>query len=512
MLERKTNMPFDYPNNKFDIPFAMIRSRIFCFAVAALWLSALNGNAQTIQYTTEKFDPKSIGQNVAPPDAVDLVAVSGGPAGKIWFRQGVEGIFVYGKLNEKRPQLPRIPLEIKTHAHVDLWIAGAAGVSMPEIGWGNQFGPTNCRDCLTDNINCPAADKCRTWSDQQETYRKYLRKLFVRQWHLAPKMSKEDFAAPAYAEILDYANDSQRPALEKLKPSSNPQYKDAGFAGNWEFEILVRWSNLPPYPELNLSNLYIVVEAVNGDGTFSSTAPGRKDGDPSTFNKFQLERPVPFVIGLCQYPLTGSDKYGETLPAWYLPNHDKTVSDIFVLRNEAAGYQYEPEGLSPIPAWTHHFTVDLGSGKKICGPLLASRTNGQIYRSGDVIDRDRFSYKKLPDGSYLLRSGPAVGSYTRFGAGAGGANPTIRVNMYHLGTNGAINKILSIELPLDFIDLTAADVQFSSDWKNITVYRHKEDNWSSTRYCLKNDRYEECGAGPSGSPPNPRPVKIDDSE
>jgi hypothetical protein len=505
------NMPVACHKNKTGNFSALIRGRIYCMAFAALWLSSSNGNGQTIRYTTEKFNPNSIAQNVAPPDAVNLVAAGGGLTGKIWFRQGDEGLLIYGKVNAKRPQLPRIPLEIRTHSHIDLWISGAGSVSMPEIGWGSQFGYTNCEEYLANNEKREkgAAEKCRNWSAQQEAYRNHLRKLFVRRWRLAPKISKEDFATPAYADILDYAIDSQRPAFKKLEPGSNPQYKDAGFTGHWEFEILVRWSDLPPVPELNISNLYAVVEVINSDGTYSSTAPGRKDGDPSTFNKLHLERPVPFVIGSCKYSLTGSDEYGQTLPAWYFPSDDRTVSDIFVLRNDAAGYRYEPEGLSPIPAWTHYFTIDLERGKTICGPLLRCRENNKIIESGYEIDREHFSYKKLPDDSFLLRSGPVVESYSRFGSGAGGASPTIRMKMFHLGTKGAIDDILNLELPLDFIDLTDADIQFSRDWRNITVYRQKKEDWSSTRYCLKNDRYEECGTSPAGPPPEPRQFIID---
>jgi hypothetical protein len=239
-----------------------------------------------------------------------------------------------------------------------------------------------------------AVEKCRNWSAQQEAYRKHLRKLFVRRWHLAPKIAKEDYAAPAYDDIRNYADDYELSALKKLEPGSNPQYKDVGFAGDWEFETLVRWFDLPPVPELNISNLYIVVEAFNSNGTYSSTAPGRKEGDPSTFNKLQLERPVPFAIGSCKYSLTGSDEYGETLPAWYLPNNERIVSDIFVLRNDAAGYRYEPEELSPILNWTHYFAIDLGDGRKICGPLLRCRENGKIVESNFEIDRDHFCEKK----------------------------------------------------------------------------------------------------------------------
>jgi hypothetical protein len=510
LVRSRIDMPFFSQRRKLIHPFSLIHGRLFCIALISLWLSVSNGNGQTIRYTTEKFDPNSIAEVVAPPDAVDLVVVSGGPTGKIWFRQGNEGILIFGKLNEKRPQGPSIPLEIKTHSHIDLWISGIESVSMPEIGWGNQFGYTDCRDCLADPASCDKqiAEQCRKWNARQETYRNLLRRLFVRRWHLAPKVSKEDFATPAYADILDYAADSQRPAFKKLEPGSNPQYKDAGFTGNWGFEILVRWSDLPPVRELNLSNLFIVVEGFNSDGTYSSTAPNRKGGDPSTFNKLQLERPVPFVIGPCKYSLTGSDQYGETLPAWYRPSDDGTVSDIFILRNDAAGYRYEPEGLSPIPAWTHFFKIDLEDGRRICGPLLRCLKDDKVFESNDEIDQDRFFYKKLPDGSYLLQSGPVMGTLTRFGTGAGGATPTIQIKMFHLGIKGAIKNILDLKLSLDFIDLTDMDIQFSSDWKSITVYRQKNEDWSSTRYCLKDDRYEECGSGHEG-PPEPRQVDLE---
>ena len=118
---------------------------------------------------------------------------------------------------------------------------------MLEIGWGNQFGYAHCEDCLANDTTCDkkVADKYREWCAQQETYRNHLRRLFVRRWHLASNISKEDLATPAYANVLDYANDSQRSAFKKLEPSSNPCYKNSRFTGNGEFEILVRWSDLP---------------------------------------------------------------------------------------------------------------------------------------------------------------------------------------------------------------------------------------------------------------------------
>ena len=82
------NMPSAFHNKKSGNPFPLIRVGIFCLAFAVLWLSALKGSGQTIRYTTETFDPHSIGNVVAPPDAVDLIPVSGGPTGKIWFWQG----------------------------------------------------------------------------------------------------------------------------------------------------------------------------------------------------------------------------------------------------------------------------------------------------------------------------------------------------------------------------------------------------------------------------------------
>ena len=172
-------------------------------------------------------------------------------------------------------------------------------------------------------------------------------------------------------------------------------------------------------------------------------------------------------------------------------------------------YRYEPEGLSPLPAWTHYFTIDMGSGRTICGPLLRCRVNDKIWESGYKIDKEHLSYKKLPDDSYLLRSGPVIGTYTRFGSGQGGADPTVRMKMFHLGRKGTINNILEVELALNFIDLTDEDIQFSSDWRNITVYRRKEEDWSSTRYCLKDDRYEVCSTGFSRPPPGPRHVKFE---
>jgi hypothetical protein len=486
---------------------ASIRRAAF---LSVLYLSGYAGiaGAQIITYTGFRFSPYSSYESQEPLDALDLVPTHGGPTGRVWFQQGEDGIIVHGKVKGDYPKWPEIPLEMETHTHVDLWISGTDSVAMPDIGWGNQFGTTTCEEFTKNSPGSEGTAKdCKVWKSRQVTYRDQLRKLFVRRWQLAPGVSKEGFATTGYSAVLEYTNDKERGVFTKLNPARIPYLVSMNSTGYWRFEIFVRWSDLPPFADLKISRLFAAVEVFDGTGKFSSTAPKREQGDPSTFNRFRFERTIEHKIGPCSYPLTDTDPYGKEMPAWYFPADGASVSDTFILNNEAAGYRYEPEGLSPIPAWTHYFSKDLGEGKFICGPPLRFNANGKVAESKYLVDEDHLSFVKNPDGSFLIKSGPILGSYSKFGSGQCGACATMRISVFRMAVDGSIARAFDSTVNLEQPFLAGFDIQLSPDWKTITIYRNKEDSpetvWTFERYCLKDDKYEECGSGPSKAPPEP---------
>jgi hypothetical protein len=235
-----------------------------------------------------------------------------------------------------------------------------------------------------------------------------------------------------------------------------------------------------------------------------------------TFNHLTFSRPLSFRVARCGYPLETAATEEGYRTGWFYLAEDSVLSDTFSLVNESGGYRYDPEGLSPIPNWKHYFTKDLGNNVVVCGPNLRLLAGGRAWDSADTIDGEHLQQFLLPDGSYLLRSGPTVGSYSPLGSGRCGACLTYRVSVHRLDPRQGITRVFSDFIRIDPGDLDDGDIQFSADWKTITVYKGVERSqgpgrsmmeWSSTRHCLSNTNiYQACGPGPAGPPPAPRQI------
>jgi len=445
-----------------------------------------------------------------PPDALEMVPLKGVRKGKVWVEHWRDGIVIMGRLEGDRPEnWARFPGETKTRAHVSLWLALADGVKMPVIGWGSQFG---YKSCVTYNRESALSmyEDCATWSRRQQAYRSELKKLFVRQWRLSPLASEEVFATDAYRKALAYANSFEREGFKKLEPLGTPclQKEDT-------FEIYVRWSDFPPAASLRISRIYLAVEFFDGAGGHSSTAPARKAGEPASFNRLEFEQPPVFRVSSCGSPLQGADEYDKMLPAWYFPTDGGEVQDVFILANDAAGYRYGPEGLSPVPQWTHHFSTELGDGNRVCGPLLTLVAGAETVKSDQRIEESPLSALKLDDASYLLKWGPRLGTRSRFGSGYEGAAMTVFVDVFHVDLQKGVTPALSVRLIADDWQVADGDVQFSPDWRTVTVYKggrqqNRDDLvWSSQQYCFSETKYEEREeATPSGPAPTPRQVEF----
>lgn len=106
-----------------------------------------------------------------------------------------DGFHVWGKIeaDEQGFHWPQQKSEMLSSDHIEVWLATSPEVSLPPIGWGNQFGATelaslkNCADQVDPHSGEPAsgAKNCERWYNEQLQYRQYLRRLFVRQWLIA---------------------------------------------------------------------------------------------------------------------------------------------------------------------------------------------------------------------------------------------------------------------------------------------------------------------------------------
>jgi hypothetical protein len=483
----------------------------FAVILAVLLSSALRGTlcAQPIPYINSRFQIGTLNAGNPPANAVDLGDTNGKSTGKVWAAQGQNGIVVYGKVEGIRPQWARFPNEMSTRTHVNLWFGATPDVPMPEIGWRNQFGDANCEEYEKRENRGRNAEDCATWAARQALYRNQLRRLFVREWQLAPRVSNETFATAAFREALGFATDFESGALRKMEPKGTP-FMESQEGSAFQLEIVVPWEAFPPVSSLELSEIYLVVEIAEGDTILASTRPARKQDDPSSFDKFVLSKPVVSRITSCKYPLEGSILSRKYVPAWYYLTANGSIADTFVLANLPVGYRYDPEGLSPIPVWTHRFEKDIGNGNVVCGPELRYLAGKMVWESDEQIDEQESRFRRLADGSYHLRSGPIWGTRSPLGTGRCGACATLSVSVFHLEPLKGISISFTESFLFDPPQLDDADIRFSSDWKTITVYRAAEapdgkTTWSSQQYCLAaNNNYGECGTGPAGPPPRPR--------
>ena len=168
---------------------------------------------------TDQANPYPVPQGIyAAPPTMSLIPHSPlAHAGSVWLRSTPNGLHIFGRVqaSDDNFRWPRQKSEMLSSDHVEVWLAASPDVSMPDIGWGNQFGPNvlasgkDCAKLLTDinNGSVPQIAACERWYNQQTQYRQYLRRLFVRQWLIAGDESTgrahvfEDFASAAWAGL-----------------------------------------------------------------------------------------------------------------------------------------------------------------------------------------------------------------------------------------------------------------------------------------------------------------------
>jgi hypothetical protein len=476
-----------------------------------LILAATNSFGQAVAFRNGTFPFGSLRQGPAPPKTLELSNPDGRVIGKVWFEQWVNGLVVYGIGTGTPSPWARFPLEMGSRTHLKLWLALADGVAMPDIGWGAQGGEQTCSTYDASRTNRPGRESCPDWEARQSAYRDQFRRLFIRRWDLGPHTSIEGFATPAYRDALRFADDYERPTLTRLVPSGDPVLDRDGSTG-YGFQVFLPWSSLPPASSLELTHLFTTVEIWDGGKMVATTAPDRREDRIATFNRLEFERAVRSKITPCEYDLTQTNLYGVALPAWYFPASRGAVADTFALTNEAGGYRYDPEGLSPIAFWTHHFSINLGSASTVCGPDLRYVARGKTWSFDGRIDEARVKYLKLADGSYLLKSGPIFRSYSPFGNGRCGSCTVVEEEVFRLKPDTGVSKIFSESIRMDPPENFDLDIQFSADWKTIHVYKARsadgKEIWSSQQYCFSGETYLPCGEPSAIPPPRPRQINL----
>jgi hypothetical protein len=484
--------------------------------------------------------PVPVSQFTSGPRDVELLPHGEGARhGRLWIRMANKGLYIAGKVEGDPPDFPRASDQILAKDHVEVWLAGAANRDLPEIGWGNQFDdetlPRAEESCAewartnTPNDQGKQEKECRGWAAIQVQYRPYFKRLFLRQWVLAPNLHAETFASPAFAEIQQRFSKLGDTIPEFMQPAGKPQMFLFPEQSGYSFEIVVPFDAFPPLSTLRPDELRILVDVFRSappgkkTGAYSTSSATRTYGKAETFNSLRLDPPVSFRLTPCNFPLVGTDKRGESHPAWFLPSAEphQNVPDSFIVVNDPAGYRYGPAGLSPSVRRTQYFWKTTGSDEWVCGPHLTYEKNGEKESAPDLIAEDGFDVKRLADGSLLVKTGPRVW-YSEFGSGQCGACARTDLRIYELGRDMKFYNVLALGDVIDSPQLFSQDFTVSPDWSRIMQFDlagNKESApapWSSTTWCLKPNNkkeephahvYEKCDHKEKVQPPEPPALK-----
>jgi len=508
--------------------------------ITALLLACSHLLAQQLSpISVPESNPTVIGGSVSqyektPPDLILNPRGAGARGGKLWIRNIGSGVLISGEVDGDAPDFPKNKNWILSKDHIEIWLAAATEVPMPPIGWGDQFAEhelsneesctKSTRETARNTADTEREEKrCREWFAAQQRYRSVFKRLFVRQWLLTDYYSIESYATPAYDEITaKFASD--QPAFkeevpEMLKPRGKVEvWISPNRNRGYTFQILIRYSSFPPLPALELRDFWLLVDVFSPApagkkmGPFSTSSPARIYGRPETFNHLQLEPARTFKMTGCDVGLTGTDKYGNDHPAWFIPHAGQTweaESDAFLLVNESRGYQYLPDGLSPVVRPSHHFWQNVSPGEWICGPELAYRKGENFHLYPENVREEGFAAKRVSDDLLLIKSGPdAYGS--EFGSGTCGACPRIDMRVFALDRNLHLSKALDLSTLLDNGDGKSIDFSVAADWSSVVQFDQAPFNdqgepglWSSTAWCLRGTAYERCGQEQNVQPPDP---------
>ena len=508
----------------------------------------------------EAMSPLTEQMATTPPDLLLRPQSLDAHPGKVWVRTNEDGLTIEGEVQVKDNDLhwPQEKSEMLASDHVEIWLSATKDVPMPPVGYGNQFGENDLKsaaDCVQleseDGPGSPRSPKvkdCERWYAAQVQYRKQFARLFTRQWLAAGNVGSqasffEDFASSAWDDLnasfyKQELPDPLRPKGDErihsefssesakqitLHNAAGTPYTE-GIVTGYTFTFFIPYSAFPPTRQLALRDLWVMVDVFGAApegkkmGALSTTSPARVWGQPASFNHLALDAPRVHSLTPCAAS-PAEDMYG-TEPAWYFPLAGKGplyLSTVYDIENPAAGYMYDPAGVSPIFPTHELFWKTQPDGAFVCGPQLGYRKGVVTKNSKFFVEKKHFDTKTLPDGWTLVRTGPDMSTQSPFGSGACGSCPVVDIFIiYSLSPAGEVALALNINDEYTGMDNSpsAGDLALTQDWSRVTYYKEtvtyiddgrggEKDLWTAVSYCLQGHTYKPCGTQNSVQPPTP---------
>lgn len=414
-------------------------------------------------------------------------------------RQTLEGLLIAGQLDGPRPEFAVTNADMPRKDHIDVWIAPAVPPAFPPIGYGDHSEEIPTIASCTD-------DKCRDWFRSTVIHRQLMARTLVRQFSMSPGVVSENYAKPAYDQMLAPIEKNYQDYVQALAPSGTARFQSAaGQSGGYSFEALVPWDSFPPFESLELRKLRLRVDVFStqagstANQPLASTGPASKSGAPSSADVVALESGRHFRITACGYPLLSLNKEGESGRALFFPRQDDDIMRVIRIRNFDPIYRYY---LSPIAEITNFVEKQAGADTVVCGPRLAMVRNKKVTHYPIVVDPSTLDIKPQPGGGFLMLSGPTWKRASKADEdGCCEGMPMIHYSVWFVSPAGKIREIFEDHVVMSGIAEGIVDfgAEASPDASKITTFvqwfNHEKQtaNWTSVTYCRQGMQYKQCG-------------------
>lgn len=392
---------------------------------------------------------------------------------------------------------PKYPLpQNSDHYTVQIKLATELPETLP-IGWGHQFGDvvlTAAEDCYKEEFDFSDEERnqCRTWYFDQLKERDKITRMFQRQWKVTLQAA---ISEPRGLEQISFGL------------SDWPELK--------HYSITIPWNEMPPINNGMLDKIMLsIILPIESRNKVESDTTIFLDGlvsvAGSEYRELFLSKTHSFKVTGCDLIPVAYDFFlNRSSTSYVVPRDASQAKDVFMIDIPRHGYQYMPEGTSPIITKTEYFDKNLGDDLLVCGPDLTvlnkktgDRILSDVFLARPSYKGDELKARRISDDVYLLQAGPYEFS-SFYGSGQCGACPRYGIEMYKLDLkNLTISQLFSDEDMSDG-DSHIVDYAVSADMKKIMVSQSDADYRDETRltttavttYCLNAEfsSFDPCG-------------------